>query len=175
MSKAQTHEALRLMSEFPTRVDVHGPKSEALVARAERHLGLAFPPSFREFLLCYGQVDFAGNEYYGLLREDDDFSPRAAAVPNVVAVTDQMRREDGLADNFVAIYNTGYGPRFLIDTSRRDAAGESPVVEWFLNGEIGKQVAPDFGSFLLREVEGRIDYMDEDELAERVLPPEEQT
>lgn len=159
------------MSEFPTMIDVHGPKSEALVARAEEHLGLVFPPSFREFLLHYGQVDFAGNEYFGLLREDDDFAPRAITVPNAVATTDQMRRDDELADNFVAVYSTGYGPRYVIDTARVDEAGESPVVEWSLTGQLGNQVAPDFGSFLLNEVYLCMDRMDEDELATRVASP----
>lgn len=164
----QLFEAMRLMMEFPDETQVHGPKPEALIERAEDFLGIRFPPSYRTFLSRYGKVGFCGTQYYGLLHEDDDFSARPVATPNVVLVTDKMRTEDALPVHLVAVCSSGYGPYFVIDTSRPDTNAECPIVEWLPAGQLGDDVAPDFAGFLLQEVRGLIEYMDEDQLAARV-------
>ncbi len=138
--------------------DFYGPASEALIARAEGTLGLAFPASYRAFLTSLGCGGVSGLEFYGLI--DDDFEH--SSVPDAVWLTLTLRRTTSAPDSLVVVSDTGDGGYYAIDVAQKDADGESPVVEWWpgLEGAEGngRVVASDFGTFFLDCLRQAIDF-----------------
>ncbi len=118
----------------------YGPASEALIARAEGALGLAFPAS----LGCGG---IGGLEFYGLI--DDDFEH--SSVPDAVWLTLNRRRTTSVPDSLVLVSDTGDVGYYAIDVAQKDAHGESSVVEWWpgLEGAEGNGRVVASGTFFL--------------------------
>ena len=141
----ELHEALALIEELGGG-DFGGAKPERLVSSAEGALGLTFPPSYREFLLRLGCGAVRGLEILGVIHEDFDNS----GYPDVVWAT-RAGREHGLPSSLVLVNPLGDGTYFALDTSATDERGESPVVAWYVTGQI-EPVATDFGAFLLGEL-----------------------
>jgi hypothetical protein len=137
--------------------DFYGPASEALIARAEGVLGLAFPASYRAFLASLGCGGIVGLEFYGLINDDFEHS----SVPDAVWLSLNLRRTTSAPNSLVVVSDTGDGGYYAVDTARKDAQGESPVVEWWpgLEGAEGngRVVASDFGAFFLDSVRQAID------------------
>lgn len=138
--------------------DFHGPKSEELIAQAEKALELRFPPSYRRFLERYGCGDIEGFEVYGLI--NDDFVN--SAVPDAIWLTIKYRAVAGMPLSLFIIGDTGDGGYNALDLSHKGEDGESPVVEWWPGAPadaIGnrKIIAKNFGSFLLEQVQQAID------------------
>jgi hypothetical protein len=125
--------------------DFVGPRSEALVAAAERVLGLRFPPSYRLFLSDLGCGDFNGVEIYGII--SDEFMSSSA--PNAIWLTLQSRQEINLSDGYIIIGDVGDGNRYAIDTRQVSDSGENPVVLLSLKGHPYEVGAPSFGAYLL--------------------------
>jgi antitoxin YobK len=122
-----------------------GPQPESRIACAEQLLGLVFPPTYREFLERLGCGSIFGEEFYGLVHADFEFS----CVPNGVWVTLDERCTARLPRSLIVVGATGYGGLYAIDTSQKNEAGESPVVEWWLGSPPSQAiVAEDFGTFL---------------------------
>ncbi len=88
------------------------PASDALIAAAERHLGLTFPESFKEFQRRFGALGFGGSEFLGLVNENFDTN----SDPCAVASTLSARKAGGLPAAFVNIYNLGDGTSYVLDT-----------------------------------------------------------
>jgi hypothetical protein len=128
--------------------DFEGPKPEALVAKAEEALGIAFPPSYRRFLLQMGCGDFNGLEIYGLINDNFDKS----TVPNGIWLTRELRRTIGLNRSYVIVGDAGDGTYFALDTSRGGSICEVPVVQLSVDGKYEERVAESFGDYLLSAV-----------------------
>jgi hypothetical protein len=130
--------------------DFMDERPDALVDAAEYALGVRFPPSYRAFVKELGAGDALGEEFYGVI--DDNFT--SSTVPNGIWLTLKHRDTSQLPDELVIVYGEGDGTYLALDTARRDAAGESPVVAWIPGasepGEQLEEVAPDFGT-LFRE------------------------
>ncbi|MBY5162886.1 SMI1/KNR4 family protein [Salsipaludibacter albus] len=130
-----------------------GPRDPALVASAEQALDVAFPPTYRRFVLELGAGSVGGREFYGVTT--DNFT--SASVPNGVWLTLDERWKFDLAEGLVIIGETGLGEYYVLDTRHRTEDGECPVVLWVpgvsdADGLL-TSVAPDFGAFLLDAVE----------------------
>jgi hypothetical protein len=151
MSMTHYEQAVRLIEEHEG--DFEGPKSEAFVAKAEAALDLVFPPTYRRFLRELGCGDIGGLEIYGIV--DDDFVN--SSVPDGIWLTLENRKVIRLNPAVIIISDVGDGTFYGIDTSERNAEGESPVRIYSVNGEYSEKEADDFGAFLLKEVREAVD------------------
>jgi hypothetical protein len=130
---------------------VTGPQPEERIALAERELGLAFPPSYRTFLLELGSGIIQSQRVLGVYHSD--FANSNAL--DVVGMT-RMMRDDGAQEGLVVFYYDGSEWYHAIDTRQRDDRGESPVVWWSpppAEG-IGSRVADDFAAWFVSLAEG---------------------
>ncbi len=157
MGMAELQAALKLIASHPERSHFVGPRSEALVDAAETALGVILPPSYREFLLKLGAGAFGSEEVYGVIREDIVNS----GIPDAFWLTLRARKEWPLPPSMVVVYFDGGTGYFVLDTTRRDASAESPLLLWYPDlssrGGRGQEiVALDFGSFLLETVESEL-------------------
>jgi len=50
--------------------DFEGEKALSLINKAEKTLGLVFPPTYKKFLAKLGCGDIEGLEFYGLINDD---------------------------------------------------------------------------------------------------------
>lgn len=130
-----------------------GRREPALVTAAEEALGVHLPPTYRRFVLELGAGSVGGREFYGAI--DENFVD--SSIPDGIWVTLDQREVFGFPTHLVIVGDTGMGEYYVLDTSQRDAAGESPVVVWVSGlsqeGDSLEVVAPDFGSFLWAAVQ----------------------
>jgi hypothetical protein len=124
--------------------DLLGPVPDRQIARAERELRVMFPPSFRAFLMQFGAGFLFDYEFLGLAEEPGHWL-------DIV----QMNRvpRPNVPEHCVMFIYAGGNCAFYLDTSRRDALGECPVVV-FGPGEEGIQVADSFLDFLSKAKDG---------------------
>jgi hypothetical protein len=148
MSMGDYEQALELIEDHLDEADFEAQPEER-VARAERELGVRFPPSYRRFLLEFGAGGIGGEEIYGLI--NDDFED--ARPPQAVGLTREFRRDGHISDDLIVIYNLGQGSYYALDTSAAGADSEAPVVAFTPGihraGDQLEVIAPDFGSFFL--------------------------
>jgi hypothetical protein len=129
--------------------DFEGEKDEKLVRKAESFLGITFPPTYREFLLKLGCGNIKGIEIYGLI--DDNFT--ISTIPNAIWLTYVERNKFNLPPYLILIGQSQEG-YYALDTSRNNADGEAPVIDWHngLDPKKAEIVAEDFGEFLINIV-----------------------
>jgi len=128
--------------------DFEGAVTEGEIADAESQLGVAFPPSYRQFVASLGLGDVNSREFYGLIPGKPVTAE--SGVPSV-GISLRERLDSGLPASLVIVSDTGMGEWYVLDTSERDADGECPVKIWspgtgdFVPGER----FDDFGEFAL--------------------------
>lgn len=152
MSMSDLEQAFQLIDDNGVG-DFHGPKPEALIVQAERTLGLAFPPTYRQFLSRFGCGDIPPYDLYGLIKDDFENS----GVPDAVWATLRRRRTSTYPESFILVAETGDGGDYCIDVSQKTPEGDSPIVEWWPGAPPNasgnrRTVADDFGAFLLEQV-----------------------
>lgn len=149
MSTADLDRALKTI-ELHADADFVGPRSEELIARAERALGLTFPPTYRAFLARLGCGDIPGYEFYGIVSDNFENS----GIPDAIWLTLEERRSAGLPDMFILVGHNGYTGYYALDLSQPAINGECPVVEWHPdeNPDHREHVAEDFGAYLWERV-----------------------
>ena len=118
--------------------DLLGPVSDREIARAERALGVALPPSFRAFLSQFGGGFVFDYEILGLADEPGHWL-------DIVQMNHSPR--PGVPRHCVLFLYAGGSCAYYLDTSRRDADGECPVVVFGLDAQ-GVPVADSFLDFL---------------------------
>jgi hypothetical protein len=132
--------------------DCFGPVPEARIANAERELGATFPPSYRVFLRHFGAANVAGYQIHGL-----PDPPEADTIPFWLDLVEAVRMTRSghhpMPHEFLYLTNNGGDTWYYLDTSRRDAASECPVVEFGSVAVQGAIVAESFLAFLRRLVE----------------------
>jgi len=136
--------AFDLIDEFGG--DFEGEKPSTLIKKAEKELGLVFPPSYKAFLSKYGCGDIEGLEFYGLIGEDFQNS----GIPDAIWLTLEQRKL-GLPEYLVLVYATGDGVFIALNTRDINRNGEGAVIAYDTNGNTAK-VAEGFGEFLLAEL-----------------------
>lgn len=158
MTRADLRDAIdALLAKYAAEVSTAGPQDEALIDRAQAFLGVEFPPSYREFLGRWGALGLGPEEIYGVTGENFE----AGRAPNGIWFTAQERDKFGLPAGLVVVVNADGDEYYCIDTTRKRADGESPVVIWDVASRtvLGTE-SPSFGDFLLtrlREAAGIID------------------
>jgi hypothetical protein len=112
--------------------DIFGPRSEEAIVAAERELGLTFPRTLRIFFRRLGAAfGVGGVTLYGLpdTRDTDEEMPQFL---NVIDQTDTIRQSYYGAPprphEWINLGSDGGGLFFYIDTSRKNADGDSPVL-----------------------------------------------
>ena len=121
-----------------------GPVAEWMILRAEQELEITFPPSFRCFLKRFGGGLVFDYAILGLVEEPGHWL-------DIVHVNRLVPRH--IPRQYVwFVYPRGDGAYYL-DTSRRDARGECPVVVFGPNEEC-VPVADSFLDFLSQAREG---------------------
>lgn len=128
---------------------VAGPVSEEAVAAAEEQLGIAFPPSYRTFLLRFGNLSLPAelavvHDFLGLAPSSDG--------RDVVARTLAAREENRLAPGLVVV-GLGAQPQewFCLDT-QRGSGDELPVVLFDARDNQLDQIFYDDFESMVREV-----------------------
>ena len=151
MSMQSYEKAVHMMTRYPEKMNFVGPRPEWLVEAAEAALRLKFPPTYRRYLLEYGAGSFGGEEVYGVV--DENFQQHSH---NVVQNTLEQRTKKWIPENYIMIYNTGYGEILCLNLGvQKD--GEAPVVAFWpgfpMEAQAKEVVAKDFGELLLQLVQ----------------------
>lgn len=156
MSVEDVMAAFDLIEKHKHLADFEGQKDDKLISRGESVLGVRFPPSYKAFLSRYGCGDIAGREFYGIIGNDFE----NAGVPDAVWFTLRERKESGLPDSFVIVYDFGEGTYSALDCSERNEADECPVVAWTPGAsEAGSEtelISEDYGRFLRETIENAL-------------------
>jgi hypothetical protein len=151
MSSADYEKAVSLMSRRPELQDFAGPRTEETVEQAEKALGYQLPATYRRFVSEFGAGSFGSIEIYGVIS-----NRRASSVPDGIWYTLDERQRSGLERELLVIGNDGHGNLICLD--RRVDESNPPVVR-VEPGRADRRMdtlAPDFGAFLLEEVNSQI-------------------
>ena len=135
--------AAAIIESHPDDCTFAGPIQSIMVAKAEKILGLKFPPSYKEFLLRYGAGDCWAEEFYGINKNPET---DGKAIPNAIWATLHSRKIGNLPDSMIKVMSSGFGPVYVIDTSQKNDIGECPVLLYYTNG-LTEPVASSFGDF----------------------------
>lgn len=146
MTMAHYEKAQLMILGQPESAFFSGGKPPALVSRAEKALGVEFPPTYRRFLLEFGAGSFRSAEFFGVVDEDWDES----SVPDAIWYTLDERRLAGLPHNLIVVGEVGTGELYVIDVTKPE--GPVFVVGLERKGQL-EPVAADFGDFFLDRVQ----------------------
>jgi hypothetical protein len=165
MSMENLNKALKLIESNFSRDEVliNGPVKEEVILKAEDALGVKFPNTYKKFLQNFGSGCVGSDYFYGLGKQDFDFT---SSIPEVTAYhvvwSNLYDQKLGyIPSHLITIYNVGNGEAYCLDISKMNNK-ECPVVAWSIG--VCKQkkelevIAPDFGTFLLNCVQDQIAY-----------------
>lgn len=143
-------ELIRLLEANPEECNWTGGLNAGDISSAEEQLGTTFPPSYRKFLTELGSCEADGTEFLGIYR-----TPMMGdALLGTVHETLEAREDPRFPRELLVIQYDGMGGLVSLDVSRRDEAGEAPVVVWDPGAaDRGgpEELAPDFGTYALRQ------------------------
>jgi hypothetical protein len=143
--------AVALIRANPNMQHFAGPRSEDVIAAAEKVLGFRLPEPYRQWVREFGAGNFGAAEVYGVI--DTNFT--GSSVPNGVWYTLSERREASLSRDLIVIGNDGTGNLLCLDCSK--AAAPVVVVEPGGSTENPPQIAPGFGAYLLDAVTAELE------------------
>ena len=113
---------------------------------------MIFPPTYRAFLQHLGCGGVKGEEFYGIPKS----GLTSPSVPNSIWVTLKERKDANLPQSVIIVANNGVGGWYL-STLKRNADGDSPVVDWWPNNLPSQVVAEDFEHFSFNACIRRLD------------------
>jgi len=129
-----------------------GPRPETLINLAQDRLTVKFPETYHRFLLEYGAGGVGGVEFYGVVQKDFEHS----GYPDMVWLTLKGRKEWGLPNFLLPIYDLGDGEVFCLDL-RVQEGNEAKVVGFTPSYSSAEQnldvVAEDFGKLFLDQIQ----------------------
>ncbi|WP_420471438.1 SMI1/KNR4 family protein [Brevundimonas sp. FT23042] len=134
--------ALALIADHPDQAFFLGPRSDALIAKAEQALGGRFPPAYRRFVEHLGAGDCDGVEVYGLV--DETFG---GPLPDAVWITLDERKKGSIPSDLIVVGDSGDGSYYCIQHGE-----DGPVHLVAPNGR-SDAVAADFGAYLLSRLD----------------------
>lgn len=102
-----------------------GEFDASVVEEFEKELAVKFPSAYKEFLMKFGALSFAGDTYYGITKSGIG----AKSTPSVVFATNTARSQGNADTAMIVVKASGYGPIYSIDTSIVSDKGECPVIE----------------------------------------------
>ncbi|MDH6440681.1 hypothetical protein M2158_009222 [Streptomyces sp. SAI-144] len=124
--------------------------SPEIIARAERELGLTFPPSYRLLIEEFGSWDVSSSEFLGIYQTE----AAGDVLLGSVAETLDARAEVGMPQELMVVMLDDVWLFAVLDTSQPDEDGEYPVFAWnpgVLDGGLMEKIADSFGEFVLKE------------------------
>lgn len=123
--------------------------SPDLIARAEREMGLTFPPSYRLLIEEFGTWEVPPTEFLGVYRTELAGDVLLGSVAHTLDT-----RSAGLPPELMVVLLDDVWMRVVLDTSRPDEDGEYPVFAWnpgVLDGGLVERLADSYGEFALAE------------------------
>lgn len=149
-------EAQDVIKQCGLDIDFEGGGDLAFVEGLEKRLGVHLPNSYKRFLIDYGVLEIAGQEFYGEWPRDRI----GGGLPSFVFATENGRKIGEISANDIVIGRTGLGPDFVIDCTIQNEHGESPVFMQSASydrssGTVSyerEKIADSFGEFFLNEV-----------------------
>jgi hypothetical protein len=126
---------------------------EALIADAEQHLGLRFPPSYRWWLAEYGAGYVGGYELQGLFAQP--MAERDPDLPLIGDIVDLARRNatsGWCPAHLLELLSYEGDEVYFFDTRRRSTGDEWPVVCIHAGTPDLMDVASSFAEWLKREL-----------------------
>lgn len=154
MSYQNYKEAMELAPKCKFYTTVGG-KSQDEIKKYEELLGVTFSKQCREFYEQYGYLSFVGNEIFGIDPDDDSGEIEG----NSVAYALNDRKEYGLPDKWIPLYNFDDGIMAYLDYSSLNDVGEPCVIAARFNDvgyQIEETIAEDFGEFILQLVKEQL-------------------
>ena len=154
MSYQNFEKAVELAKQCDGYLD-GGGKSNSVVVKAEELLDIKFSRQNTQYFSQYGFIEFFGNEFYGIVK--DDFS--GTYVGCAIEATLQDRKELNLPLQWVILYFFDDGYYGYLDYSQLNEEGEPPVIMAIYDGEkyvVTEKVAEDLGDFILQLVEEQL-------------------
>ena len=132
-----------------------GGKNEEEIRKSEQMLNIKFSNQSIEFYKKYGYLSFYGNEIFGIDPDDDSGEIEG----NSVAYALNDRKEYGLPDKWIPLYNFDDGIMAYLDYSSLNDVGEPCVIVARFNDvgyQIEETIAEDFGEFILQLVKEQL-------------------
>ena len=124
-----------------------------IVADAERHLGVRFPPSYRWWLLNHGAGYLSGHELQGLCPEPiAKRDPEMPPVGDIVNLAHRNAAANQYPSHLIEILSYEGDETYFFDTPRCSADGEWPVVCIGAGASDPQDIAADFAEFLRRQL-----------------------
>lgn len=133
-----------------------GGKDIKAINKSEELLKVKFSNQSLEFYEKFGYLSFYGNEIFGIDAEDNSGLLEGNSV--TFAIND--RKEYGLPNEWIPIYNFQDGNIAYLDYSSLNNENEPKVIMAFYDGngyEVSENLAEDLGEFLLRLVQEQLD------------------
>ena len=128
-----------------------GRQSNELIEKVEKTLNIVLSKQHKDYFTNYGYVSFEGNDFYGIY--DKVFEGIYAG--NAVIATVEDRKEYGLPNTWIPIYDFDDGYVAYFDYENKNDNGEPRIILGMYNGkqyEISEIIAEDFGDFLIEMV-----------------------
>lgn len=151
MSYQDFERAMTLAPDCPYFTTAGG-RSKEQIHRAQQLLGIRFSPQLTQFYETFGYLSFFGCEVFGI----DPDSTSGILEGNSVAYALHERREYGLPDMWLPIYNYDDGCLAFLDYGTLNQEEEPKVIMGGFDGSgyrLLETLAEDFGAFLLMLVE----------------------
>jgi hypothetical protein len=153
MATPDPHERLAALIAQSARAKFGRGVSEEVIADAERHLGMSFPPSYRWWLMNYGGGYLGSCELQGLFLEMIDSSePDLPLIGDLVYLADLNAMRPAHPKHLLEILSYEGDEVYFLDTARPNANGEYPVIGRYPSVDELQDVAIDFAAFLEREL-----------------------
>ncbi|MBN3768832.1 SMI1/KNR4 family protein [Burkholderia sp. Se-20378] len=129
-----------------SEIVISGPVSIEENQEAELLLGVKFSSSYRGYLSEYGAMEIDGRSFAGLT------SNPVGDMGDVVAFTRYTRGNYGLPNQYVALDFQDGDAILCIDTSQKDADGESPMalISPVDGRKLGSVAAKNWGDYLVK-------------------------
>ncbi len=137
--------------------EVGEPNSIEVIRNAEKKIGFIFSKQVLFFLQSFKYLEFFGNEFYGIIKEDfsGDYTPQ------IVVATLVDRERANMPHSYLHLWDAGDGAIGVLDYSQLNDEGEPPVLLVDYRGEeqgwvVIETMAEDLGDFLLQCVENQL-------------------
>ena len=142
-----SRQVIRLVRAHKDDARHHDGCSSGTIARAERELGLTFPPSYRLLIEEFGTWEVPPTEFLGVYRTGLAGDVLRGSVAETLDA-----RAAGLPPELMVVLLDDVWMRVVLDTSRPDANGEYPVFAWnpgVVDGGLMERLADSYGEFAL--------------------------
>ncbi len=125
--------------------------SDLLIQKAEKRLGVKFPPSYRWWLKNYSGGEINGEEIFSIYESDLDENP----IPSGgIVYRNELDQKNGMSSvNQLIIQTNDQAQTYYFDLLQVDKDGESPIYVGREVPLIGLKYANNFLEFLQKKIQ----------------------